>query len=141
MSDREAIKDILLKAAEDVQQGMWCQGALFAGKNDLYGEIFISKPALEEAQGKLRCAEGSVGLAAALQGFPEEISQAAILHVCETLPDLCDQPGPGQPDAVTRDPRPCDTLFHHNDHHMDDINAFEAGQHLAEIFRVAADRL
>lgn len=142
MSDREAIKDILLKAAEDVQGGMWCQGALFAGNNNLYGEIFVSRPALEEAQGKLRCAEGSVGLAAALQGFPEEIAQAAILHVCEVLPDLCDQKGPGRDirtDEFTT--RPCDTLFHHNDHHMDGMGYFEAGQHLAEIFRVAADRL
>lgn len=128
-------KDILIKAAEDVQQGMWCQGALFkmAWPAD---DIFVSSHVKELAQKAPRCAEGSINLATALSGGDWADAEKAIHAVNAVLGEFCDEKIHFGEDLL-----PCNTLYHHNDHHMDDMDSFEAGQHLAEIFRVAASRL
>lgn len=115
------VRDILLKAAEDVQQGMWCKEFWFIDPRtnahyfdfDLFGDDL----SIETAQASKRCAAGSIALAAALLGgsWPEAREAGWVVQA---------QLGEG--------------LLDFNERFVD---PFEAGQQLAELFRTTAEAL
>lgn len=124
------VKDILYKAAEDVQSGMWCKGSWLQTSE---GDIYDSFPwAINLATAPLnnlnRCAEGSIGVAVALIGGGRSEWEAATRAVSRNLPD-CDCLPPGHT-----------SIPHFNDDHLPD-DPFEAGAQLAELFRSTADAL
>lgn len=124
------IRDILLKAAEDVQSGMWCKGEWYAGLSQ--EEFQPWNIDLETALATQRCAEGSIGVAILLLGAGEGEfldTQAAInRHLSE---------GNSCTIACLNYENP---LVHLNDRHLPD-DPFEAGQQLAELFRQTAESL
>lgn len=164
----EEFKDILIKAAEDVQQGMWCSGALFqtvGGVWDMYLEIvpeslsssFISLDEsvmsyspmetiesvilnAEKASKSHRCAQGSIALAAALLGHGRQPVLEEILSRADELVTK----------ALYEHCSSCaEASFYrlsflivtHNDCHMRGYGPFEAGVFWAEIFRESAEAL
>ena len=158
MADKQ-IKDILIKAAEDVQQGMWCVGKWFSHRGfsdcDLFPGAFPHynpSPAirklsidhrLELAQGSERCAEGSIALATALLGGTHNDYLEAIRAVEQ-------EKDPGDPKMMIED---YGGLADYNDTRLVEVvrdgetvsitegSRFAAGQILAGIFRSAADKL
>ena len=116
-------KDILYKAAEDVQQGMWCMGQWFEDQ----GEVSVTRVydkltdrlSVEQMQSSPRCAEGSLVLSTRLLGGTAEDYGKAVGAV-EARIDRA--------------------LFIFNDHSLPN-DPFSAGQQLAELFRSTADAL
>ena len=127
-------RDILLKAAEDVTQGMWCKGTWFdvADFIDISMNpdhvLFDGRLTVEVAQKHERCAEGSVALATALLGGGSEDYDRAV-------------------EAVQRRVGACPEIHGehylrtHNDICLEGFDPFEAGQQLAELFRSTAESL
>lgn len=143
MSD-VSISDILIKAAEDVQQGMWCRNDWFRGDDGerwAETELFSGFLSVEKAQGLQRCAEGSVALATLLLGGTVSDFDAAVDDVRTNLPNSracgCDPATACRCDSCASHPI---SLAHHNDKHLPD-DPFEAGQTLAELFRTTAESL
>ncbi len=138
--DKQQLHDVLIKAAEDVQQGMWCQGSWFVSRcedNDLaYAaeEAIGLQMSVETLQKLHRCAEGSIALSIVMAGLNEDDYKATVDAVAEALPDHCDTCN--RYDSIPGADHP---LYQHNDDHMDGMSAFDAGQHLSEIFRSTAD--
>lgn len=129
-------RDILLKAAEDVTQGMWCRGTWFQDPDDeaqiwsadeLFGVSFDKKVGelpLDHAIKSRRCAEGSLALAAKLLGGGFGDYRTAKRAVDRRL-ELQGHVG---------------SLMAFNDAHLPN-DPFEAGQQLAELFRTTAEAL
>jgi len=129
--DDVLVKDILLKAAEDVQSGMWCSGAWFASRRDpqYCSEEELSSDAAFElgadaVKGKYRCAEGSIQLATVLLGGTRDDYGNALHHVNATL----------------RERTSYNLLEAFNDCALP-ADPFDAGQQLAELFRSTAEAL
>lgn len=123
-------RDILLKAAEDVQQGMWCRGGWFRNIHsgtylmrmpDMWG----SRQTLDYLTRHQRCAGGSLALATANAGGDYKSWVDTLSAVGATIRQTCDCAG---------------HLQGHNDHCLSD-DPFEAGQQLAELFRTTAESL
>ncbi len=145
MTDRDQqISDVLRKAGEDVQQGMWCQTAWFTDTPDIEDdsglswapeEVFDFHMTVEQLSEYHRCAEGSIILATKIAGLDLEAYQLAVEAVDNNLVSHCD-------DCRESAEHGTEVALHeHNDGHMSDMDPFEAGQHLSEIFRDTADRL
>lgn len=130
--------DILLKAAEDVQSGMWCRGAMFRNEDEIGGQTFLPgfDLDLEQALKMRRCAIGSIAVATEALGGSDAEYRVACHRAANWLPETdapFDVPGlAGNPEAQ---------LAHFNDYELDANDPFEAGQTLAEIFRSAATSL
>ena len=121
-------KDILYKAAEDVQQGMWCRDFWFAaadgtGIEATDGMLVAGTYPLEEALKARRCAEGSIAIATALLGG----DQSDLFQAQDAVRQVCYE-------------RYATGIIGFNDDHLPD-DPFEAGQQLAELFRETADAL
>ena len=120
------IKDILLKAAEDVQQGMLCRSGWFLNEGDGYSDkdLLTGCLTVDDAQSMPRCAEGSIALATAMLGSDWSTYVRTRDHVAAHInhEDGC-------------------SVAVHNDFCMKNKDAFEAGQEWATIFRRAADAL
>lgn len=115
------VRDILLKAAEDVQSGMWCKGAFFENhKSYTDRALIVGLLPLDKAMASKRCARGSLAVATKLLGGTVEEYDAV-----ESVAT----------DAALR--RGARSLVEFNDGFPDD--PFEAGQQLAAFFRQAAD--
>lgn len=150
--NRDIIKDILLKAAEDVQQGLWCSGSWFSefgdsGPSYADNEFFdLVRPesgsehrsmAVEDFSSYHRCAEGSIALATAMAGYGPNMYRSAVKAVEDHMKDsnLCPLKLPH-------------SLSSHNDtcilsmfFDTTETLPFDAGQHLAELFRSTAEAL
>ena len=145
MLDRDQqIHDVLIKAGEDVQQGMWCMGSWFAQDEDSINndegltwapeEIFDLNMSVETLQKLHRCAEGSILLATRIAGLDLKVYEKAVEAVDGHLRTICDD--------CELTSRYGDVVLHeHNDMHMKGMTPFDAGQHLSEIFRDAAHRM
>ena len=142
---KEQTHDILIKAAEDVQEGMWCTGQWFTNNpihlgfpNNAQEESFGSDEAFDRqvSAGKLskmhRCAEGSIALSTIIAGLGKGAFILAIAAVNKNLPRHCN--------GCNYSPDPA-SLNNHNDAHMAGMDSFSAGAHLAEIFRDTADKV
>jgi hypothetical protein len=119
-------KDILLKAAEDVQQGMWCKGSWFHDSG--YGLSRVLEAAEEEVAllaASRRCAQGSLVLATRLLGGTEDDYLDAENAVDNRLMSHVGW---------------WSGLIAYNDDSLPD-DPFEAGQQLAELFRTTAEAL
>jgi len=157
---KEFWSDILTKASEDVKQGMWCTNHAFLEAemrmerelpnhqlyatlwpSSQYDEGFVDVITIDEALASHRCAEGSLALATALAGGGKDDFAAVLSWVNDALPAMC-----------LVDPGDCNVLHEHNDYHILDYpdreltvvnheKAFEAGEHFAEVFIVARDRM
>lgn len=130
------VKDILIKAAEDVQSGMWCKGDYFGDRIDekrnvvepyMFGPsaLFAESGGFEYVANRYRCAEASLALVTWQLGGSEHNYCAALRVVNDTL---AARYGGAEP------PR----LHEFNDYTLPD-DPFEAGQALADLFREAAD--
>jgi hypothetical protein len=122
-------KDILFKAAEDVQQGMWCKGSWFHLDGMHWANPFTlieGGDNVERATASERCAEGSIALATRLLGGTNADFEKARYKV-ETQISCEGHAGRA-------------TLAEHNDYCLGD-DPFEAGQQLAELFRATAEAL
>ncbi len=144
MTDRDQeISDVLRKAGEDVQQGMWCQASWFTDKPGIHDdglswapeEVFDFGMSVERLSKYYRCAEGSIILATRIAGLELEVYEAAVGAVDYNLTECCEQCRHSSTQGVAI------ALHEHNDLHMDGMDPFEAGHHLSEIFRDTADRL
>ena len=143
-TDRDQeLHDVLIKAGEDVQQGMWCMGSWFSEQADWRlsddglswapEEVFTLQLTVEKLSKLHRCAEGSIALATITAGLPLSVYQQAVGAVDKNLDNHCDK---------CEAAHSSETVLHeHNDGHMEYMNPFEAGQHLSEIFRATADRI
>jgi hypothetical protein len=118
------VKDILLKAAEDVQSGMWCKGAYFREAPEVHDGTLFSEDLIDAALASHRCAEGSLMVAAKLLGGTQTDWSKASLAVSGRLRRKGYQGG----------------LIGFNDEKLPD-DPFEAGQQLAELFRSTAEAL
>lgn len=125
-------RDILLKAAEDVQSGMWCKRGWFVDESGaehqngaaLWETNRLLALSVEEAMSMRRCGGGSILLATALLGGDWEDANAAI----------------GIIDSALRMSAKAAGLPSFNDEILPD-DPFEAGQQLAELFRQTAEAL
>lgn len=126
MSETKSMaKDILLKAAEDVQSGMWCKDFYFATDTNACDlDVLTGTLALKEALASKRCAHGSLALATKLLGGSVDEYEYASGAVIDRLVEY---------DHL-------DGLVHFNDEVLPD-DPFEAGQELAELFRKTAEGL
>lgn len=137
----DTYRDILIKAAEDVQQGLWCTGHWFYDDKNHVGyladHIFAKGTGLtlEDAALMRKCAEGSVAYATVQAGGGVQDYQKVIKLVNANVPD-CDDCY----DAFDARFNP-KTLNHYNDVHLDSMDQFGSGQKLAELFRKTADSL
>lgn len=118
----DLIKDVLLKAAEDVQAGMWCQHTLFK----IPGGKLVEYMRVEELLGVRRCAEGSIYLASRL--LIKDPTEANILagkasNAVHEYADKHQSFGDHQ------------RLWQFNDYALPRDDPFEAGQRLASLFR------
>ena len=120
------IKDILLKAAEDVQQGMWCRGVWFHGHIDTASaqDLLSGELTADDAQKMHRCAEGSIALATAMLGGDYSTYLTTLGHAADHINHEAGE-----------------FVSDHNDKCMKGMDAFDAGQEWATIFRRAADAL
>ena len=153
------ISDILIKSAEDVQQGMWCTGAWFTNKRQIsmemqenpldvaniaetevaYGdsEVFDNELSVDHLKSLQRCAEGSIALATIIAGENSMMYRKAVKAVERVLPDHCESCArtsvdyPDQPVSLNA----------HNDGHLYSVDEFEAGQKLSELFRDTAEKI
>lgn len=127
--------DILLKAAEDVQSGMWCKGAMFesAGQPTTVVLGYTNLSADELGRMK-RCAVGSIALATILFGGKSPDYHDA----CERVAALIELPADVLPPTLATPAFGEGTVIAFNDYVLVD-DPFEAGQELAELFRRAAE--
>lgn len=119
-------KDILLKAAEDVQSGMWCKRDYFVTEDPVHYidvDIFDGTLKTGAAQASKRCAHGSLALATRLLGGDTNDYRFAADAAVRQLWKLGHS-----------------SLVEFNDDHLPD-DPFEAGQQLAELFRTTAESL
>lgn len=143
MKDRDQeIHDVLIKAGEDVQQGMWCTGAWFTedAENDdglswAPEEAFKLTMTVESLSKLHRCAEGSIALATITARLPLSVYHHAVGKVENNLPNHC---GSCDKNKMLGADYP---LHEHNDGHMKEMDPFTAGQHLAWVFQDTADRM
>lgn len=144
-------RDIIIKSAEGIQEGMWCKGEWFVStplglesdedwQNMLPDEIFgdDGKVALSNAQvgvltSMYRCAEGELMLRTAVLGGTqsdflviEGAVSKAITERCERCALLSEK---GEEEGYSYD------VFDHNDVCMVSLDAFTAGQQWSDIFR------
>jgi hypothetical protein len=138
------VKDILLKAAEDVQSGMWCQGRWFIdedGKGYSDGDLMIfGGLTMEKALKSHRCAEGSIALSTQLLGGVVYDYEAALAEVGKTLEARPYPPTTACAFDNDHSHQSIRLLSHFNDIHLPG-DPFEAGQILAELFRSTAEAL
>jgi hypothetical protein len=136
---REDVNDVLLKAAEDVSQGLWCRNALFldsdgdeahyeVGGDETTAELY------ERVSHFRRCAEGSLFVASLLLAENWDQLDGLTYRSRERVTAVLRKRCPACRDRAVA------AVHYHNDHHMTDLDAFEAGQEWAEIFREAAAR-
>lgn len=120
-------RDILVKAAEDIQEGMWCRGSAFFDEiscsqfppEAMFDEEFLT---LETATRSRRCAQGELALAAKRLGGDVDDFAHAESYVRTHLGNCR-----------------CGSVWSHNDHCMDTLDVFSAGQEWARIFREVAE--
>jgi hypothetical protein len=121
-------RDILLKAAEDVTQGMWCRGHYFMDEaEELFPEALFrssSTELLDLAQNSRRCAHGSLVVATLLLGGSLNDYTAVDRAVHSRVTSFTEASG----------------LIAYNDDILPD-DPFEAGQQLAELFRMTVEAL
>jgi hypothetical protein len=118
------VKDILLKAAEDVQSGMWCKGDYFREAPEVYDGTLFSDDLIDAALASHRCAEGSLMVATKLLGGTRTDWMKTSTAVSGRLRETGYFGG----------------LIGFNDENLPD-DPFEAGQILAELFRSTAEAL
>ncbi len=143
MNTNEQISDVLRKAGEDVQQGMWCRSSWFTDTPGLDDdglswapeEVFDLNMSVEKLSALHRCAEGSIIMATRMAGLGLDVYKRAVNAVDNSLVANCNDCQHSEDHGVQI------VLHEHNDLHMDEMDPFEAGQHLSEIFRDTADRL
>lgn len=130
--------DILLKASEDVQSGMWCKGSMFRHPGEETGTVMIPGEFTPEEVARMeRCAIGSLAYATALLGGDADDYRAACQRVSTwielppRMQDMLDAQSTVEPEA---------TIVQFNDAVLPD-DPFEAGQQLADLFRRAAEGL
>lgn len=117
LRNRDTVKDILLKAASDVGQGMWCIGSWFTKPKTVkedgkvmvvedysYADIevfgLITSPLPESLYSTRsredwisvlskmeRCAEGSIALATIMAGKSQDLYEAIVRYVADFLYD------------------------------------------------------
>ena len=143
-------RDILIKSAEGIQEGMWCRGQWFAKEIDnAYdaiedcasssprelifdddGQLVIDQEQLLSIASQYRCVEGEIAYRTALQhGTYDDylaIEDAVLTSVVETC-DYCK--------TRSSEMRRTISLYEHNDNCMEGYDAFTAGQEWSEIFR------
>lgn len=134
------VRCILLKAAEDVQSGMWCKGDYYAVEIDenrhvtdapFWGPTHLfTNRAFETVADKYRRAEGSLALVTWQLGGNHRDYRRASQAVRKTLHERFGEDDYGYPMM----------LHEFNDDHLPD-DPFEAGQQLAELFRSTAESL
>ena len=152
---KEQTSDILIKAAEDVQEGMWCTGQWFTNnaaiaeypnntleQEESYGsdEAFDMQMTAGKLSKLHRCAEGSIALSAIIAGLGKGAFYLAIGAVNKNLRNHCDRCKTDE-DLYGVDSSGVASLNNHNDAHMAGMDSFSAGTHLAEIFRDTADKV
>lgn len=143
-------RDILIKSAEGIQEGMWCRGQWFAREitpsglavdnldshapNEIMfdvesGKLIMDAEALMGIASKHRCVEGEVAYRTALLGGSYQdylevlaVASVAVLESCSRCRDALED-GDNAP------------LFQHNDECMKKLDVFTAGQQWADIFR------
>lgn len=139
-------RDILIKSAEGIQEGMWCVGNWFSPiphTSDQY--VSILSPGLEilwddeysqreeidlEALSKsYRCVEGELALRTVLLGGTYDDFHRLELVLGGVISKTCEVCKRSQDSFEEVD------LFNHNDFCMEGKDAFTAGQEWAEIFR------
>lgn len=121
-------RDILIKAAEGIQEGMWCRHTAFSvpmkgsmGTNT----IFNGDLTLDEALSSYRCAMGELGLRTVqLGGNGDDYFEARAAVTRVLLVIKCNGECVG-------------SISSHNDYCMKG-DAFSAGQEWAEMFRAAS---
>ena len=122
---KDMVRDILIKAAEDVQSGMWCKGHYFHDAETVhYGNLFSDDDLLSDALASRRCAEGSLMVATKLLGGSRSDYANASEALHQRLREL---------DLAY-------SLIAYNDEELPD-DPFDAGQQLAELFRNTAEAL
>lgn len=126
------IKDILLKAASDVEQGMHCKGAWFKpflkeGESSVIA-AFLKDITIEQMEKSQRCAGGSLALSTRLLGGNED----DLFEAIKIVEDEIQIQSPYGHHRVT--------LYTYNDALLPH-DPFAAGQKLSELFRAAADRI
>ncbi len=147
MTDPQVIHDILIKAAEDVQEGMWCIGAWFTSNPDNEDNEFVVSPETafspRQTVAKLsklhRCAEGSILLSTRMAGHGIGVYHQALHAVQNNLKADCEscRRQSGTPSLNYHN----DTCLSRRETGVTEEHQFEAGQRLAELFRVSADRV
>lgn len=139
-------RDILIKSAEGIQEGMWCIGNWFSpiphtseqyassygpGLEILWDDEYSQREEIDlEALSKsYRCVEGELAFRTILLGgtyddfhYLELVLGGAVAETC----GMCRKSITEYEDL---------DLFNHNDFCMDHKDAFTAGQEWAEIFR------
>lgn len=124
--------DILRKAAEDVQPGVWCQGAMFHEED---GHLLTQTPGayfdLDRALASKRCAVGSIAIATQLLGGNYYDYQNALqrLSMWIDLPEGIEPPTTHAEHVVIT----------FNDYVLDVTDPVGSGARLAELMRTAAD--
>lgn len=134
-------RDILIKSAEGIQEGMWCKGKWFAPQRTSDGAGFseegeycdnvsllfeskVTSAALSYAASSYRCVEGEIAYRTFLLGGNEVDYEILIDVVTEAVRAKCER-------CEGRD----EDLWNHNDQCMDDYDAFTAGVEWATTFR------
>lgn len=121
-------KDILVKAAEGIQEGLWCRGVKFLGftpEQALLGEMYGTSLTLDMVRPVQRCALGELEFRTAELGGKFSDFSAVRYVVSEAVNEACDMPHGA-------------AIVDHNDKCLYDADIFTAGQEWAEIFRKAA---
>lgn len=136
-------RDILIKAAEGIQEGMWCVGDWFSSlpatnphyisfNGPMVDDLFEEDSELElEALSKMyRCVEGELAFRTLILGGTLSDYSAVEKLVNDRLPEICEN-------CKQRKARDGELdLFDHNDQCMGpDKDVFTAGQEWADIFR------
>lgn len=126
--------DILLKAAEDVTQGMWCKGAMFRHEGEDQGVTLLPGFDLDvdEALRMKRCALGSIAVATVQLGGGNNDYVEACQRVANHLDidvDPFDLPALADNGEAV--------IAFYNDTQLPD-DPFDAGARLSDVFRRAA---
>ena len=134
-------KDILIKSAEGIQEGMWCRGAWFTssvvegdGASSNWTDTSILQGYLEPgfAVSLHRCAQGEIALRTVMAGGQQSDYDAIDRAVSRTIRDegSCVLSHEGVHNSA---------VPNHNDVCMSELDSFAAGQEWARIFREVAE--
>lgn len=134
-------RDILIKSAEGIQEGMWCKGEWFSSvpdtceaeefENVLPDEIFesdevlLSNAEIDNLSRMYRCAEGELMFRTLLLGGKQSDYLAVEGAVHKAILENCEK-------CSSQDDY---NVFDHNDVCMLGLDPFTAGQQWSEIFR------